>query len=173
MDVLLKDTYLTTAELLAAVSADGWEAPSPCRGWTVRDVTTHLVEVMDYFAKAVGGPAGELPDDLAAAYRSAADRCLAAFTPEALAATHSFPGGDAPGWVIANISLSESLVHGWDVATGTRLPYAPPPAAVTALLEFRSDGAPAPEGAFADPVPVPDDAPPLVRLLATTGREVR
>lgn len=173
MDVLLKDTYRATADLLAAVPATGWDAASPCEGWTVRDVTTHLVEALDYFARAVGGPAGELPADPVAAYRLVADRCLAAFTPAALSATHAFPGGDLPGRVIATISLSESLVHGWDVATGAGLPYTPPAAAVDALLELQAKGGPAPDGAFAAPLPVSLSAPPLVRLLAATGREAR
>lgn len=173
MDVLLKNSYLTTADLLAAVPADRWDAPSPCAAWTVREVVGHLVESMDYFATAVSGRPGDLPADPVDAYRAVADRCLAAFTPVALTATHAFPGGDVPGWVIANISLSESLVHGWDVATGAGLPFTPPADAVAALLEFGEGEGVAPEGAFADPVPVSADAPPLVRLLARMGREAR
>jgi uncharacterized protein (TIGR03086 family) len=177
--MLLKSCYQATADVLAAVPADRWAAPSPCTEWTVREVANHLVAALDYFARAVTG-AGEgdmeadhVGDDPAAAYRAVADRCLAAFTEPVLAATHPFPGGEAPGWVIANISLSESLVHGWDVATGAGLPYDPPAEAVAEVLSFQEGGGEKPPGAFAAPVRVPPDASPLVRVLAATGREVR
>lgn len=32
-----------TADLLASLDADGWEAASMCDGWTVRDVAGHIV----------------------------------------------------------------------------------------------------------------------------------
>jgi hypothetical protein len=73
--------------------------------------------------------------------------------------------------VIANISLSESLVHGWDLATGAGLPYEPSPDAVAAVDGFQA-GEPV-EGMFAGPVPVPAGAPRFVALLGKLGRVAR
>ncbi|MPZ82147.1 MAG: hypothetical protein GEV28_17820 [Actinophytocola sp.] len=134
----------------------------------MREVADHLVDALDFFACTVSGSAPGSPTD----YRDATRRCLAAFgRPEVLAAEHPFPGGVLRGWVVAGISLSESLVHGWDLATGAGVPYEPDVDVVAAVAAL-SDG-PAPDGAFGDPVPVPADASPLVALLGRLGREVR
>ena len=169
---LLAPCYRATGEVLAAIPADRWDAPSPCTEWTVREVADHLVDALDYFATAVSGVPADRPADLLDAYRDVTRRCLAAFArPEALAAEHPFPNGTEPGWVIANISLSESLVHGWDLATGAGLPYEPSPDAVAAVNAF-STGAPAPD-MFADPVPVPAGSSPFAALLGKLGRVAR
>ncbi|HEY0449503.1 TIGR03086 family metal-binding protein [Actinophytocola sp.] len=169
---VLERGYAATADVLAAIPAGRWDAPSPCAGWTVRDVAEHLVDSLDFFAGTVSGAQDSGRTDLLAGFRDATGRCLAAFArPEVLAAEHPFPGGVLPGWVIAHISLSESLVHGWDLATGAGLPYAPD-AGVVAAVAALSDG-PAPDGAFADPVPVPVGASPFEALLGKLGREVR
>lgn len=164
---MLAKAYDVTAAVLAEVT--DWAAPSPCDGWTVRDVANHLVDAMCTFAAAVdGGPGEDTGDDPAGAYRAAADRCLAVFgDPAVLAASHPFPFGPTPGSVIARISVSESLVHGWDVARGAGLPYEPAPEVVDRVLA--SVGAPPEEGMFAPPV-TPSSDEPLVVLLARLGR---
>jgi uncharacterized protein (TIGR03086 family) len=168
---VLTKAYDPTAAVLAAVT--DWTAPSPCAGWTVRDVADHLVDAMRTFAAAVDGgvtgpPGGDEDGDPAAAYRAAADRCLAVFEdPAVLAASHPFPFGPTPGAVIARISVSESLVHGWDVARGAGVPYAPAPEVVDSVLA--AVGPPPAEGMFAPPV-VPASDDPLVVLLAKLGR---
>lgn len=164
---MLAKTYDATAAALASVT--DWTAPSPCAGWTVRDVARHLVDAMCTFAAAVDGGAPEYHgDDLPAAYRAAADRCLAVFEdPAVLAASHPFPFGPTPGSVIASISVSESLVHGWDVAKGAGVPYSPAPEVVASLLA--EPFAPPAEGMFAAPVPPASDEPFTV-LLARMGR---
>jgi uncharacterized protein (TIGR03086 family) len=156
---LLPKAYEATTAVLVAVT--DWEAPSPCTEWTVGQVLDHLVEVHHVFAAAVDGG----PPTGAGGFAAAAERCLAAFgRPGALTGTHPFAFGPTPGSVIAGISLSETLVHGWDIARGAGVPYEPSPEVVAAILA----GAPAPEGLFT-PVPPADDAP-LTVLLARTGR---
>ena len=166
---LLASCYRDTRAVLGTIPPDRWDAPSPCTQWSVRDVVKHLVEGLDYFATTVSGTAGALPDDLLATYDDVTSRCLAAFAaPGALAADHPFPGGRETGRVIATISLSEAVVHGWDLATAAGVPYEPNPAAVATLSSFAAG--PKVEGPFADPVPVPAGAPPFVALLANLGR---
>jgi uncharacterized protein (TIGR03086 family) len=172
---LLEPCHRATGDVLAAIPDAGWAAPTPCPEWTVREVANHVVAGLDYFARTVSGQepgdmeADFLGADPAAAYRAAAGRCREAFgRPGVLEAEHPFPTGPTPGWVIANICLSESLVHGWDLATGAGLPYAPDPAVVAAVDAF-SEGAERP-GMFAAPVPVPAGASAFVALLGKLGR---
>jgi uncharacterized protein (TIGR03086 family) len=165
---LLAAAFRDTRAVLATIPAGRWDAPSPCTEWTVRQVAAHLVEGLDYFAAAVGVP-GELPADLLASYDAVTVRCLTAFAdPDALAADHPFADGREPGRVIATISLSETVVHGWDLATATGVAYTPDPAAVATLRSFAAG--PKVEGLFAAPVPVAAGAPPFVALLAMLGR---
>ncbi len=170
---LLAPCYHYTGEVLAAIPPGRWDAPSPCTEWTVRQVADHLVDALDSIAGIVSGEQAQRPADLLAAYHAAAHRCLDAFArPDALTAEFPFPtGGTVPGRVIATISMSESLVHGWDLATGAGLAYSPS-ADVVAAVDGFSFGAVRP-GMFADPVPVPADAPPFVALLGRLGRVAR
>jgi uncharacterized protein (TIGR03086 family) len=174
---LLVPCHRATAEVLDAIPADRWDAPTPCPEWTVREVANHVVGSLDFFAQTVSGQEPEIGDlaadylgaDPAAAYREAAKRCRVAFArPGVLDAEHPFPTGPTPGWVIAHISMSESLVHGWDLATGAGLPYTPDPA-VVAAVDAHAEGAERP-GMFDAPVPVAADAPRFVALLGKLGR---
>jgi uncharacterized protein (TIGR03083 family) len=47
--------------MLAAVPADRWEAPSPCAGWTVRDVAGHLIWGQDQLRCWATGDAYDEP----------------------------------------------------------------------------------------------------------------
>jgi uncharacterized protein (TIGR03086 family) len=126
---------------------------------------------MAAFAAAIdGGPADEYTgDDPVGAYAAAAQRCRAAFgRPGALEATHPFPFGPTPGAVIARISVSESLVHGWDIARGAGVAYAPAPEAVAVVLAAPS--VELPDGMYAAPVEPPPGADDLTVLLARLGR---
>ncbi len=164
---MLAKAYDATAAVLAEVR--DWSAPSPCDGWTVRDVATHLVDAMCTFAAAVDGGPDSFDGDLVAGYRAAAARCLAVYEdPAVLEASHPFPFGPTPGSVIAHISVSESLVHGWDVARGAGVAYSPAPEVVEAILAT-SGGEPPEEGMFAPPVP-PSSDDPMTVLLARLGR---
>jgi uncharacterized protein (TIGR03086 family) len=53
------------------VSPGGWDAPSPCEGWTGRDVVAHLVDSQREFLATHGAELGPRPDlaDPAAAWR--------------------------------------------------------------------------------------------------------
>ena len=160
---LFERCYRTTGAVLDAVPADRWEAPSPCHEWTVRDVADHLVE-------ALGAIAGMLTGEpVGGDFREVTRRCLAAFAdPAALAAEYDSPAGPMTGRAAADISLSESLVHGWDLATGAGLRYDPDPEVVAVVAGFPEG--PSVPGFFADPVPVPADAPRFVALLGRLGR---
>lgn len=172
--MLLSKAYDATAAVLAEVT--DWDAQSPCSEWTVREVANHLVGALKAFAAAVEHTEStmdgdHLGDDPHGAFRAAADRCRAAFgRPGALTEPHPFPFGPTMGSEIAAISMSETVVHGWDIATGAGVPYTPAPEVVEDVLAHADEFKPPAEGMFGPPVPVSPDAPALTRLLARTGR---
>lgn len=118
-------------------------------------------------------------DELATAWRS----------PDAWTGMTRAGGVELPGEVAGAVALNELVVHGWDLARSTGQPYAAGEAELRsceALLapaeEEGPDGAAAAESAdtadtadgsdslFGVPVPVPDDAPLLDRVIALSGR---
>ncbi len=84
-------------------------------------------------------------------------------------------GQDLPGEMAGIIALDEVLVHGWDIAVASGQSFTAAPHPVEAASGFaQSTVAQNPEGSpglFGPPVAVPDDAPPLDRLLGLTGRD--
>ena len=185
---LLERGYGPPAEVIEAISPSEYDAPSPCAGWTVRDVGNHLVGALDIFARIVeehgvdpaeftdGGAAPDLlGSDPPGAYRAAADRCLAAFRrPGALDEVFPFVPGPAPGFVIANVGLSEALFHGWDMAHGAGVPYEPDDAVVAAVARFQAQGSEADlraGGMFGPARSVSPDASPFTALLGFAGRK--
>lgn len=186
--VQLERAYAATGDVIAAIPHTKLDLPSPCEGWTVRVVANHVVGGMGFFARAVEGLPFEAPDadapdpdylgaDPSAAYRAAADRCLAAFRrPGALGGEYAFVAGPTTGEVIANISLQESLIHGWDLAQGAGVAYTPDPAVVDSVARFNADADDSDigrEGMFGPAQPVPADADAFTALLARLGRAVR
>lgn len=184
---LLDTSYRTTAGVLAAVPDEQLNAPSPCEGWTVRQVANHLVGGLSIFGRAVADveiPQEELDDadrdylgsdPVAAAFETVARQALSAFSqPGALDRSYPFVGSTTPGIVIANISLSESVVHGWDIAKSTGTPYEPDDAAVAAVHEFQSQGTEeqrTSSGMYTESKSAPEDAAPITRLVAFLGRQ--
>jgi uncharacterized protein (TIGR03086 family) len=71
--------------------------------------------------------------------------------------------------------LWEYQVHGWDLARATGQRFCSPDEAATQSLEFApgmlTPDYQGPGKAFADPVPVRADAPPLDRLVGLSGRD--
>lgn len=92
--------------LVAGVSRDGWDAPSPCAGWTARDVAGHVTGGQ-YLVRALAtgepmpdvgrDPARFVPGDVLMSWRTARKESAAALTPDALERPIPFGGlGDLP-----------------------------------------------------------------------------
>jgi uncharacterized protein (TIGR03086 family) len=185
---LLEHCYHTTGTVLAAITPAGYAVPSPCTGWTVRHVGNHLVASLTLLARVAEGetvdPAqfdahamantDHLGVDPAAAFHTATQRSIAVFKlPDTMARSYPFPPGPTPGIVLANLSLLESLVHGWDLAHGAGLPYPADQKLITAVHAFAVQAIGNPQrqaGLFAAAVPVDAAAEPLTALLAHLGR---
>lgn len=115
---------------LAAVAPDEWDAPSPCEGWTARDVAEHVVgDAVRYRLWMVGAPAEEvtasralsfLGDDPVASLDDIQGALRAAFAePGALDRTARHSAGDIAGRDLLELRLLEQTLHAWDIAVAT------------------------------------------------------
>jgi uncharacterized protein (TIGR03086 family) len=84
-------------------------------------------------------------------------------------------GVSLPGEAAAMFGLDEVIVHGWDIAVSSGQNAEYPTELVEAVLGFvgqsvaqNPNGTP---GLFGPPISVPDDAPPIDRLVGLTGRD--
>jgi uncharacterized protein (TIGR03086 family) len=108
-------------EVVAAVAPDAWANPSPCEGWSARDVLGHLITTQREFLTGHGvdlGPAPDLTADPAGAWRDHAQRVATALADDALTAT-PYDGHFGPttiGATFAQFYVWDMLVHRWDIA---------------------------------------------------------
>lgn len=188
---LLERNHAHVAQVLEQISAQGWAAAGTCEKWTVRQTANHLAGALLLLARIAEGdqvdPAeldaqrqadtDHLGTDPAAAFAVIAERSVAALSaPGTLERRYTFVGDTVPGSILASISLHESLIHGWDIATGAHLPYPVDDDIVQAVWQYAEaavDDAQRRAGQFADAIPVLPAAPLLVRLLAHTGRHAQ
>jgi uncharacterized protein (TIGR03086 family) len=168
-------------DLIDQITGDQWTAPTPCTEWNVREVVTHLVGInLVFVAILEEGPMPErghdvLGSDPARAYRrSAAELQVAAAQPGALERSHATALGVATGAERLQWRITDLLTHGWDLMQATGIEAELPDDLVKQSLTFALAQLPhqSRNGRFADPQPIPDDAPPIERLAAFTGRPV-
>lgn len=108
-------------ERVKAVRPDQWDAPSPCEGWTARDVVAHVVRNhQSMAAAATGGEAAEsAPDvDPAQAWSAAYDGMRALTDdPEMLSKTVNGPTGPVPlEQALGSLVSMDTHIHTWDLA---------------------------------------------------------
>jgi uncharacterized protein (TIGR03086 family) len=184
---LLQRVVDETTVVVNDVSADQLGNPSPCEGWTVRDVINHITGGATLFA--ISAEQGSVPDeelgrlmagdnlgeDYKGAWAKAADRAMRAFgEPGALEKTVKLPFGEMPGGVALNIAVFDVLTHATDIASATGQTVNDTELIETALEvghqmigpELRQPGV------FDAEQPVAPDAPAQERLLAFAGRRV-
>ena len=171
-------------QLIAAVQDGQWAGPTPCAGWSVRDLVTHVVAGNSLFAAALRGgqppaaPQGTVMPDagLLSAYRDSAAGLLGAFRePGALDVMVTVPFGTVPGVVALHLRITELLVHGWDLARATGQAATVPDGLAEQELAFsRSKLADIPPGQrpFGPPQPVGGSAPAIDQPAALLGRDV-
>lgn len=172
-------------DLVLAVDDDQLGGPTPCPAYTVGDLVEHIGGLAVEFRYAArkeptpgeqrAGDASALEDGWRDRIAGDLDALAAAWTDPAAydGVTHAGPI-DLPAPVAASVALDEVVVHGWDLARSVGRPYDADPTAVAVCAEFvASFDAPADDdgGLFGPPVSVPDDAPPLDRLIGLTGRD--
>ncbi len=168
---------------VAAITNDQWARDSVCAGWSVRDLTNHLVSGNLWVPELVSGKTIEevgdrldgdvLGDAAAAAYDASATVAAAAFAePGAMDRPVAVSYGPVPGSVYCGHRFIDVLIHGWDIAESTAQDANLPLDLVEACWEVvepqRADleGS----GAFGQPVPISDGADLQTNLLAVLGR---
>ncbi len=168
--------------LVAGVSRDGWDAPSPCAGWTARDVAGHVTGGQHLIRALAGGepepdvhrdPARFVPGDVLMSWRTARKECAAALTPDALRRPIPFGGlGDLPLADYLEGYILEPLVHAWDLAKATAQPSRLDPDLVHhAFATAQVVAAPLrAEGHLAPPLGAQQGADEQTRMLAFLGR---
>jgi uncharacterized protein (TIGR03086 family) len=161
-----------------AVSPGAWESPSPCEGWTARDVVGHLTGWIPGFLGAQGvdfPPVPSVQDDPVAAWETVQATVGLALADPALAAKPvSTPfSTQSLAETVDMIVTGDVFTHTWDLARATGQDETLDPdqlqrmvVAMGAMPEeaLRADGM------FGPPIDVSADADDQTKFLAYVGR---
>ncbi|MDQ4025348.1 MAG: TIGR03086 family metal-binding protein [Actinomycetota bacterium] len=183
MDVeMLERAAQATGKIVAGISPEQMDAPTPCTEWSVRDLLNHLIASYETIGGTMGaGIANAASTDFTAtdhvaAYQGAAAKAIKALAaPGALERKFEMPWGETPGNVLLGLTIADTVVHGWDLAKGTGQDATVDSELAEAVYRTTSSMM-EPQGsfprgsAFADPVEVPDEAPIGDKMLAYLGR---
>ena len=175
------------ARLADGVREEQLAARTPCPDCSVRTLLGHVLGLSVAFRNAARKDLGALTDsapdvtasdpgpDWRAELPKVLDELAEAWRDPAAWTGMTRAGGvDLPGAVAAAVAVDELVIHGWDLARATGLPYAPDPAALRVSHDFLYAAAADPSrggGIFGPVVPVPDDAPLLDRAVGLSGRD--
>lgn len=165
------------AAKLAQVRPGDWDLPTPCDGWSVRDLVGHVVDTQGMFLGFVGRTLGEIPavaDDPAAAFGAARAVVLADLRdPERAGAEFDgFFGRTTFAAGVDRFLCFDLVVHAWDLARAAALDEQIAPddvARVHAAAEAFGEAMRGPQ-AFGPAVEAPAGADAQARLLAFLGR---
>ncbi|MEU3742676.1 TIGR03086 family metal-binding protein [Streptomyces sp. NPDC032198] len=180
--------------ILRAARDTDWERPSPCAGWTLRDLVAHMAAQHHGFAAAARGAgadrtywiAPDLGRDPLKVYEESVRHVLAAFTEEGsgegtevavMDRGFTLPeiGATFTGRIAVGFHFLDYVVHSWDVATTLGVGLDLPQPVVEAALDIARRVPKDPErrgpgAAFAPVLPTSEDASPLEETLALLGR---
>ncbi|MFC3965384.1 TIGR03086 family metal-binding protein [Nocardia jiangsuensis] len=166
--------------IAAAITPADLDRPTPCTDYDVAALVNHLL----YWAPGLAAagrreqappPPESLPLDaeFAETLRPRVDEIVAAWSePRAWQGTAEFAGAVLPAPMLGGMVVGELVVHGWDLARALGLDAGWDDALLGFLFEQVSATAEQGRemGAYGPAVPIPDSAPTLDRVLATTGR---
>ena len=165
----------TFTRRIADLATDRWENPSPCEGWSAKEVLDHVIDTQrDVFGKRglELGPRPEgAPYEVWAAH-AAAVRSAVTDEETLLATYNSFFGPTTLADTLLSFYCFDLIVHAWDIqrAAGNDLELS------DAELAFLETCIPSwgdifyQDGICKQPVEVPGDADRQTRVLALTGR---
>ncbi|MEV1019457.1 TIGR03086 family metal-binding protein [Streptomyces sp. NPDC050264] len=174
--------YLRAA--VRGVPADGWDRPTPCTEWTVRQVLNHARLDQQALVMRLSDtpPTGDpftpldvLGPDPVRELEEVLDAVTAAWESVGRAATDvPTPFGPVPAWLGTAAAALDAGVHAWDIARATDQPLP--------LTDELAAGLQVPADHFVEFVrntfhkyapaaPVQDGAGAAARLLAFTGRD--
>jgi uncharacterized protein (TIGR03086 family) len=183
------------AALLAGVRDFQLDEPTPCDATSLGALIDHVNGLSLAFTWAAakdvpdGGPqppsanqAGvgaqtSLPPDWRTRIPEQLDALAAAWrSPDAWQGMTQAGGVDLRGEEAGHVAINELVVHGWDIARASGQPYEPGREEIEACLAFvapavEQSGGQGVPGLFGPAVDLPEDASPLDRLIAMTGRD--
>ena len=156
--------------------------PTPCANFTVAGVLDHMIGGANAFAPRFGASPrrpSHQPSRRGTSSSASAMQWPTCSTPFAAPGAQdriiAAPIGEVPGAVFARFVAFDGLVHGWDLATATGQTYAPAESLVAEVDAFARQAL-TPEirdgDTFATEADAPDDADPLERLVAFSGRRL-
>ena len=179
--VTLETALGNTARLVAGISEEHWDAPTPCSQWKVRDLVNHTAGVMANFRNGARNQpiVGDADDfDLGVEARGfddlVADNVAAWRERGELDSVVMLGDNEFPGAVAITINMLDAYVHGWDIAQATGQDAQLDPEICAALLGFSQQAippAPREDDRFHAVVPVPDHASTVDQLLGYLGRQ--
>lgn len=154
-----------------------WSAPAPVDGWTARDVVDHLVT---WFPGFLAGGGVELPsgpsvaDDPVAAWQHQADAVQAVVEQRGEESfTHPRAGTHRLADAVDQFYTADVFMHSWDLARASGQDAGLDEDFAARLLEGMRpiEQLLRDSGQYGPAVPVPDDAPPVDRLMGFIGRD--
>lgn len=185
MDTAQPDPASQFLTLLAPLTAvvdkvplAAWDAPSPCEGWSARDVLSHVLDSQRGFltGNGVEMPSVALGLDPAEGWREHAAALQRVLSDPAVAGREydGYFGRTTVGETLLGFFGLDLVVHRWDLATAAGIDERMTDDELT-FLEERADNlgdALYSEGVCRAGVEPPAGADRQVRLLARLGREV-
>ena len=158
-----------------AIGPDDLHRCTPCREWDVQALADHLVDTIAHLAAAAdietAAPDGDSIDQR---IQQLTQPILADWRRRGLINDVVFSGRTLPAHLALGILSLELVVHGWDFAVALDRPLHVSDAHAAHVLGLAQQTLTAQSRAtagFDPPVPVPDSAGALDRLIAFTGRD--
>lgn len=167
---ILADRFLSIAD-----GVRDWDAPTPVKEWTNRDVVEHLAwlpVMLEGMGVTLDVPAKDDPVEQLRAQTGAVQELLDAPDGERVVDTHMM--GQMPlSQVIDQFYNFDLFAHGWDLAKGSGQQIELDEEYAAGAHQGMSAMGPAlhESGQFGSPQPVADDASAQDRLIALLGRD--
>ncbi|PIB07650.1 TIGR03086 family protein [Streptomyces sp. HG99] len=168
-------------EFLSRIPDEGWELPTPCTEWNIRDLVQHvtrghiaLVRALHPDMSASEPAAAGSDDEVADTCRLWASKAQAAVeAPGVLERTaHHSSLGEMTGDSLTLIRWGDVCVHAWDLAQAIGADFTPDPELALAALEWLVPFSPglSSTGHFAEVSDPGPNTAPFTRVLTITGR---
>lgn len=181
---LLDISVSRAVPVVVALSDADLDRPTPCPEYDVKGLLNHLLHVMVEFRKLAAKGESDFTKTPDRVGSGPGWRELFATEAHALASAWAQPGAEdgltgamnMPARLVGSMALLDVTIHAWDLARATGQQYpddaglAPVVSELDASVVELGDTARS-MGMFDSVVDVPEDAPPLARLLAATGRD--
>ena len=163
-------------KVIHTIANDDWSKQTPCREFTVAQLTDHVLNSITQIGSAAGAefPQRDYKDSVERQIVLAARPALDAWHHRGLEGTVTLGPNQTPAEVLVGVLSVEFLVHAWDyaMATGQQLDA---PASLSEYVLGLAEKIITPQGrrtvGFDEPIPIPDGARVMDRLIAFTGRQ--